>query len=113
MPTPLPEFAQGGGVDAIAEFVAFQTAAAEPAADALALLTWIRAFGLDHIPTRHHVGPQGLYCHQDAGWGVFYTGSGLRSGICRVMVLAVLPLEAQAYDALVIEAQRRRMVLGI
>jgi hypothetical protein len=113
VPTTLPHFAQGGGIDAIAEFVAFQAAAAEPAAEVLALLTWIRAFGLDHIPTTHPVGPQGLYCHQQAGWGVFYVGSGARSGECRIVVLAVFDIETQAYGELVNEAQRRRMVLGI
>jgi hypothetical protein len=109
----LPDFAQGEGVDAVAEFVGFQTSAAQPAAEALALLTWIRSFGLDHIPTTHHVGPQGLYCHQDAGWGVFYTGSGPRSGACQVTILAVLTIERQAYGALVNEVQRRKMALGL
>jgi hypothetical protein len=113
VPTRLPEFVRGDGVDAVAEFVAFQMAAREPAAEALARLGWIGTFGLDHVPTAHHVGPQGLYCHQDGGWGVFYTISGPRNGACHVSVLGVFDTETDPFGSLVSEAQRRRVVLGL
>jgi hypothetical protein len=113
VPSDLPDFAQGGGVDVVAEYRSFHGAAPDAAADSLALLTWIRTFGLGEIPADHFVGPRDLYCEQRAGWGVFYTAGGAVSGRCDLMVLLVCNIQTEPFNNYVGEAQRRKAALGL
>jgi hypothetical protein len=105
----MPAFAQGGGVDVIAEFSAFLDARPESAADTLALLPRIRNHGTQHVPAEDFIGYQAYFCHQAEGWAVFYMADGPRRGEVNRVVLMAIDLGVADFDRSLREAILRHV----
>ena len=77
-----PEFFEAGRVVALNEWLAFEAASPNEAADALAELQWVGDLGKTYLGTKVEisVGKVDLYCRQEAGWGVFFSSTALTAG---------------------------------
>ena len=100
------DFATGSEGRVHAEFQAFLAAHPEEAADSLAIVHHVAAAGLGGLDgsQRDRLGMARPYCHQAAGWGVFFEVAGPWNGPCTVMVLTVADFRRAPIDRAVEEA---------
>jgi hypothetical protein len=97
----MPAFLQSGGVDALNEFRAFQTANQIGASVILSDLIQIQNTGTSAIPASHgRVATSNFWCAQDAGWAVFYAANGPLWGNGDVTVVLVGNTSATAFSQL-------------
>jgi hypothetical protein len=91
------------------EFRAFLDARQDEAADSIAILHHVAVAGLDGLDgnQRDGLGIARPYCHQAAGWGVFFEVAGQREGPCTVSVLLVAEFDRMPIEPAKREAIRR------
>ncbi|HSU07452.1 MAG TPA: hypothetical protein VLI93_17955, partial [Acetobacteraceae bacterium] len=95
--------------NAVAEWMAFETARRSDATDTMGLLLAIYDWGPDGIPLADRTASRLLYCHRSGGWRVFYTIAGPFDGPWRVTVLHVTSAPGGTPDdAAAQEAERRQ-----
>jgi hypothetical protein len=81
----------------------------DEAADALAIMHHIAAAGLDGLDAhdRDGFGMVKPYCHQAAGWGLFFEAVGPRRGPCTVTVILLADFSQKTITAAQAEAATR------
>jgi hypothetical protein len=114
MSIPPPDFFQGPGFDAVAEFRRFAQAQNMVAVHVLAELTRLHNYGRrELIPKadKRRTRVNGLYCWETRGWATYYSDEGSSSERFRIVVLLVKRTSASDRDKLETKALNRLRLL--